>query len=180
LAPVFERIGEHLDAALAQPGLDHFFTGRKRRIAIAISDVKWRGTVVLTGYDEDDVRRISLSANGALKASAADFEVGCVVMPTDFIGLVWAAWSRRTRKDIRAGTIALPNAPDAIVGALFLSSADLRNRLDEIAIGGATPVLAIALDTTGTTRRRLKCRLRAIAFPLPEWAPVSGPVAGNA
>jgi hypothetical protein len=182
VAPVFERIGQQLDAAICQPGLDHFFTAEARQIVVAITDARWRSAVLFTTYSEHDVRPVSLRADAALRASIADCKDAghAAVRPTDFIGPVWADWSRRVRKNIRTGATLWSNAPDLPVGTLFLCFAALRAQLDEIAAGGGTPVLAIALNSAGSTRRRLKCTLRAIAFPLPTWACASGAVAGNA
>jgi len=180
-APVFDRIGQQLDAAICQPGLDRFFTAEARQIVVAISDARWRSAVLFTAYSERDVRPVSLSADAALKASIADCRgAGHSVRPTDFIGPIWADWSRRARNDIQNDATVWGRAPDLPVGTLFLCFATLRAQLDEIAIGGATPVLAIALNSTGSTRRRLKCTLRAVVFPLPAWACASGAVAGNA
>jgi hypothetical protein len=55
-----------------------------------------------------------------------------------------------------------------------------RAELAQIIADGETPVLAIALDSTGTTRKRLKCSVRAVVFPLPSWDRASGAVAGHA
>ncbi|MFZ2160461.1 MAG: hypothetical protein WAV72_30675 [Bradyrhizobium sp.] len=181
MTPVFDRIGQQLDAAICQPGMDQFFTAETRQIVVAISDARWRNAVLFTAYSEHDVRPVSLSAHAALKASIADCkDAGHIVRPTDFIGPAWADWSRRVRKNIRTGATVWSSAPDLPVGTLFLCFATLRAQLDEIAVGGGTPVLAIALDSTGSTRRRLRCKLGAVVFPLPAWACASGAVAGNA
>jgi hypothetical protein len=66
------------------------------------------------------------------------------------------------------------------LGGLLYARPGARAELAQIVAGGETPVLAIALDSTGTTRKRLKCSVRAIVFPLPSWARASGAVAGHA
>jgi len=181
LASVFERIGEQLDAVIAQPGLDHFFTADRGQIVVAISDAKWKNAVLFTAYSAYDVEPITLCAKSALNASIADCEnAGLVVGRTDFIPHVWTEWSRVAGKGVRSGTAILENSPDLQVGSLFLCFPDVRRQLEDIARSGDVPMLAVALSSIGTTRLRLKCTLRAVAFPLPRWACASGAVAGHA
>jgi hypothetical protein len=181
LAPVFERIGGHLDAAVSRPDLNRVFAPGVKQIVVGISDATWRSTVVLAVYTEHDIRPVSLGADAALNAVAATCrEAGAEHGPSDLIGFAWAAWSRGARKNLRSGRAFWNSAPDLPVGGLFLHFEGLRNRLDEAARSGAIPVLAIALNTAGTTRQRLKCQLRAAAFPLPNWACAAGAVAGSA
>jgi hypothetical protein len=181
LASVFERIGGHLDAAACRPDLNRVFAPGTKQIVVGISDVTWRNTVVLAVYTEHDIRPVSLGADAALNAVAASCrEAGADPAPADLIGFAWAAWSRDARKNLRTGRAFWNSAPDLPVGGIFLLFEGQRNRLDEAARSGAVPVLAIALNTTGTTRQRLKCQLRAAAFPLPNWACATGAVAGSA
>lgn len=181
LAPVFERIGGHLDAAVCRPDLSHLFDAGVKQLVVGISDTTWRGTVVLAVYTEHDIRPVSLAADDALNAVAAECrKAGAAPTLSDVIGFAWAAWSRGAQKNLRSGRPFWNSAPNPPVGTLFLHYEHLRNRLDEAARSGSIPVLAIALNTTGTTRQRLKCRLRAAAFPLPSWACASGAVSGSA
>ena len=177
-APVFERIGRSLDAAVCQPGPDQFFTAEKRQIVVAISDASWSDTAVLAAYSEHDLRLISAAAGKAFKAIIRDCKIaGADANPKQTINVLLANWTGPALASIRDNDTCSP--PDLPVGTLFTCFAGLRGQLDAVA-AGETPVPAIALNSIGSTRRHPKCSLRAVVFPLPAWAGASGAVAGNA
>lgn len=173
LAPVFERIGQHVDATVAQPDYDGFFPAAGRRILVVVSDVLWGNLVLLTDYGVEDVALV-MSETDRFYARFAGGEF------SDGICQCWADWSRHARKSFRREEAAWNDLASISVGSLLFISPDVRSRLAEITASSDTPVLAIALNSTGTTRKRLKCSVRALAFPLPSWACASGAVAGNA
>ena len=170
LAPVFERIGQHLDTTVSQPGHDGLFSTNRQRVIVVVSDVLWGSLVLLTEVRADEIRR-------ALTAHAVPFTGKQL---SDAICHGWTNWSRHARISFRRGVPAWSDLATVSVGGLLFISPEARIRLAQVAAGGETPVLAIAMDSTGTTRKRLKCSVRAIVFPLPSWARASGAVAGHA
>jgi len=170
LAPVFERIGQHLDTTVSQPGHDGFFSVNRQRVLVVVSDVRWGSLVLLTEVRADEIGR-GLAAH-AMPVTGKQ--------RSDAVCHGWADWSRHARKSFRRGTPAWNELATVSVGGLLFICPDARSRLAAVAISGETPVLAIAFDSTGTTRKRLKCSVRAIVFPLPNWARASGAVAGHA
>jgi hypothetical protein len=170
LAPVFERIGQHLDTTVSRPGHDGLFSANRKRVIVVVSDVLWGDLVLLTEVRADEIRR-------ALTAHALPFTGKQL---SDAICHGWTDWSRHARKRFRRGAPAWSDLATVSVGGLLFISPDARIRLAEVAASGETPVLAIALNSTGTTKKRLKCSVRAIVFPLPSWARASGAVAGHA
>ena len=181
LVPVFDRIGRHLDATLSHPSTDKLLPANVRRLVIAVSDAAWRDKVLITDYRVDEVAPLMASA-GSFLASYADARGDQFSTETLSDGLsgCWAKWSRHAGKSFRRGAPAWNDLADVSVGSLLLISPDLRRRLDRIAVSGAIPVLAIAINSSGTTREHLKCSVRAIVFPLPAWMRASGIVAGHA
>jgi hypothetical protein len=170
LAPVFERIGQHLDTTVSRSGHGGLFSANRKRVIVVVSDVLWGDPVLLTELCTDEIRR-------ALIASALPFTRKQL---SDGICHGWTDWSRHARKCFRRGSPAWNDLATVSVGGLLFIFPDARIKLAEVAASGATPVLAIALNSTGTTRKRLKCNVRAIVFPLPSWARASGVVAGHA
>jgi hypothetical protein len=176
LAPVFERIGQHLDTTVSQPGYDGLFCASRRTVVVVVSDVLWGDLVLLTEIRPDELTR-ALEAYKALEAYNVPFTGRQI---SDGVCRGWTDWSRHARKSFRRGAPAWSNLASVSVGGLLSVSPDARFELAEVAARGETPVLAIALNSTGTTRKRLKCNVRAIVFPLPSWARASGAVAGHA
>jgi hypothetical protein len=170
LAPVFERIGQHLDTTVSQPGHDHLFSESRKRVLVGVSDALWGDLVLLTALRADEIRR-------ALTAAALPFTGKQL---SDGICYCWADWSRHARKSFRRGVPAWSDLATVSVGGLLFISPEVRIKLAEVAGTGDMPVLAVAMDSTGTTRKRLKCSVRAIVFPLPSWARASGAVSGHA
>ena len=181
-APVFDRIGHQLDAAISGPNLDPYFAANDTQIVVAISDVKWRNAVLFTAYNVHDIEPIIDQAKAALDASVVACEsAGFPTVAMDCIAPVWQELSRLARKGVRAGATMFEATPDHQIGSLFACFPHVRRDLQEIANrGAAIPMLAVALNSPGAGRDRRKWKLRAVVFPLPRWALVSGPVAGNA
>jgi hypothetical protein len=181
-ARTLERIGENLDAAICSPGPDELFVAGAKRIVVAISDTRWKsGFVMLTAYDEQEVRPVSLGAKAALDAALVEGRnAGAPIKERHVVNVAWAEWSRRVSKQRRESTQPLQDAPDTPVGLLFICCAPIRERIDEIVRAGDTPVLAVALNSAGLSRRSVGCSLRAVVFPVPAWAQKSGRVAGSA
>jgi hypothetical protein len=170
LMPVFERIGRHLDTTVSQPGHDGLFCAKRDRVIVVVADVLWRDLVLLTEVSPDEIGR-------AMTAHALPFTGKQM---SDAVCRGWTDWSRHARKSFRRGVPAWSALATISVGGLLFISPDARIKLAQVAASGEAPVLAVALNTTGTTRKRLKCSVRAIVFPLPSWARASGAVAGHA
>ncbi|MGO3928151.1 hypothetical protein [Rhodopseudomonas pseudopalustris] len=178
LEPVFDRIAQDLDFTLARQALDDFVVGDGRRIVVAISDATWRNSVMITSYQENELPPMGKAARSALDDYAA---AGAPAGYANFIGGFWAAWSRFVKTKLRDGRAPdSDEAADICVGLLLISFPAILARIDEIARGGATPALAIALNSAGATPRRVKCKIRLVAFTLPNWARCGGDVAGRA
>ncbi|MDB5616228.1 MAG: hypothetical protein JWQ24_466 [Tardiphaga sp.] len=179
-APVFDCIGRRLDAAVCQPDFDSFFINDARQIIVAISDASWTDAAAVTAYSEHDVGPISTAADQALKATIRDCRsIGSDVSPDEVISVVWANWTGQALTSIRGNETSSKTLPDLAVGTLFSRSASVRGQLDAIAMAGGTPVLAIALNSIGSTSQRPKCSVRAIVTTFPTWACASGAVAGH-
>jgi hypothetical protein len=169
-APVFDRIGQHLDTTVAHPSHDGLFAADRKRVIVVVSDLLWGDSVLLTEVRGDEIAR-------ALKAHALPFTGKQL---SDAVCLGWANWSRHARMSFRRGVPAWSDTATASVGGLLFIRPDARIKLADVTAGGETPVLAVALNSVGTTRKRLKCSVRAVVFPLPNWARASGAVAGHA
>lgn len=180
-APVFELIGTQLDASIGRRELDRLFMVTPNQLIVAISDVAWGDIVIFAVYDEIDICSAAGSASTTVTATLADCaEAGVDAELPDVISVLWANWSRGARKIIRAGRAVCNGAPRLPVGALFLCGSALQKLVVEISDSGSVPVMAIALNSIGSTRRRPKCGVSAMALPFPGWACASGAVAGNA
>lgn len=179
-APTFDCIGRGLDAAVRQPDLDSFFTGDARQIIVAVSDASWTNAAVLTAYNEQDVGHICVAANKALSASLRDCKaLGAKIAPMQILSTAWAHWTELADAGIRAGDKFSSILPDIPVGAILMSSSELRAALDAVVMEGGTPVLAIALNSIGSTGQHPKCSVLAIVRTFPTWACASGAVAGH-
>ena len=179
-APAFNCIGQRLDAAASQPEFDSFFTDDARQVIVAICDASWGDAAVVTAYSEHDVGPLSTAADQALKATLRDCRrLGSDVSPDEVISVVWASWTDQALASIRRNEKSSRTLPDLSVGTLFSRSASVRDQLDVIAMAGGTPVLAIALNSIGSTSRQPKCSVRAIVTTFPTWACASGAVAGR-
>jgi hypothetical protein len=170
LAPVFERIGQHLDTTVSQPGYDGLFCTSRRTVVVVVSDVLWGDMVLLTEVRPDELTK-------ALEAYNLPFTGQQI---SDGVCRGWTDWSRHARKRFRRGAPAWSSLASVSVGGILFVSPGARFELAEVVARGETPVIAIALNSTGTTRKRLKCSVRAVVFPLPSWARASGAVAGHA
>lgn len=181
LAPVFDRIGRQLDTTLSYPSMDEILPTNDRRLVVAVSDDAWRDKVLIIDYRVDEIGPLMTKTNAFFTdvAGACGDHFSTETLSAR-LGGCWAKWSRHAHKSFRRGTPAWNDLADVSVGGLLLISPDLRRRLDQIAVSGAIPVFAVAINSNGTTREHLKCFVRAIVFPLPAWMRASGVVAGHA
>lgn len=180
-ASLFERIGQQLDTAIAEPNLDRYFAADSTQVVVAISDLKWRGATLFAAYARDDIEPLAARAQTVVAAAIADLErAGQPATPKDCLVTIWSAWGRVARKRVRSGAAALDASPDVQVGTLLACFPHVRRELSEIASkGAAIPVLVVGLSSPGGDDRR-KWRLRAAACSLPKWSLFSGDVAGRA
>ncbi|MBR1124516.1 hypothetical protein JQ628_23520 [Bradyrhizobium lablabi] len=168
--PVFEKIGRHIDATMAQPRYDKLFAVDRERVVIAVGDTQWGDRVLLTELRVDEIAQALVVC--ALPVTEKQL--------SEAVCHGWAEWSRRARKSFRRGVPAWNNQATASVGGILFLCPEFRAKLAQLAVSGEVPVIAIAIDSAGTTRKRLKCRVRAAVFPWPAWARASGHVAGCA
>lgn len=172
---IFDRIGCALDAALEHRDAGDFIGFGRGQIAVGVCDQAWRRSVLIARYDIEDLQE--------LMAVSSDFLVECSVESgaqfSECLSVLSAKWSRDAQRAMRSGKTAWKIAPDLVVGGLLKHSVELRHRIRAIGNGTATPVLAVALNST-VSKTGLNCSIRAFAFPLPEWARPSGSVGGNA
>ena len=182
LAPVFDRVGEQLDAALADRRLELLGIDGERTIVVAISDAVGPSFVVLTSYRGQEVPIAMADALKALDSCAAAFcSSDFALSLAKTIGAYWVTWSDNVRQKMQRGAQPVRcKATDICVGSLLATSPDLREQIDHIAAHGDTPVITVALNSAGTNRERLKCKLLVLVFALPAWARSSGVVAGSA
>jgi hypothetical protein len=181
LLPAFDRIGQQLDVALSQPDMIDFVTPHEDQLLVGICDLAWRKEVVFASYSIEHLKPLLRAADRAIDESIAGCKNaggGSFERP-DCLGLLTAAWSRHARHAMRTGRATYRLAPDVSVGGILSCSAELRRLTENIAAAGSIPALAIVFNSAGTTRRRLKCKLRAFAFPFPKWACATGSVAGH-
>jgi hypothetical protein len=181
LAPVFERIGRQIDMTLSEPSAEIFLPANAGRLIVAVSDAVWRGPTLITDYGTDEIALLLAKTNNVLSdlADACGDQFGSEALANGFGG-VWAKWSRHARKSFRRGVPAWNALADASIGSILLTSPEYRRQFERITAGGDIPVLAVAINSVGTTPRRLKCAVRAVFFSLPAWMRASGAVAGRA
>ncbi len=176
---VFDRIGRYLDLTLSEPRLDNFIIGNEHCLVVAISDVTWRDSVAFQSYGAQEVSQLVSAARVALNEYAAI--AGASARYPDFIGGAWAIWSDHVHSAARSGGLFRCNQrADVCVGLLLDMGPSLRDQIDRIAGSGMTPVVVVALNSKGTKPKRIKCKVRAAVFALPDWARAAGTVAGCA
>jgi hypothetical protein len=134
-----------------------------------------------TQYDASEIDPLMTTADGFFDSYAV--VRGGLLGPTELSVAVcgcWIEWSRHARESFRRQARAWNDLADVSVGALLLARPDIRRELDRIALCGAVPVLAVALNSAQATATRVKCNVRAVALSLPSWICASGAVAGRA
>jgi hypothetical protein len=183
LAPVFERIGQHLDATMSRPATDERFRATGRGILVAVSDVRWqrREFVLITEFGVDELGSLIKKANEFY--DSCETTLGMRFETTELSEAVcacWIQWSRHAYKSFRRRIPAWDDSADIGVASLLLAAPDLRQELVRIAVSGDVPVLAVALNSAHATASHLKCNIRYLALSLPAWARASGVVAGRA
>lgn len=180
LGRVFEDIARQMDCMFARAAI-----GDGAQLVVGLSDVSWRGRVLIAVYDVADLKSL-MNASIAISAdftcslarnrSNRDVQSGRAAN----LGYISAVWSELARKSMRKADTRHQLAPDFIVGEILATNSATYQSIREIAANGPAPALMIALNSTGTARARLKCRLGAFAVEVPEWARPSGSVAGHA
>ncbi len=169
LAPVFDRIGRHLDCALSQPISDDVLYARGGRLIIVVSDKIWR-TAMSTSFSECDIHRLVSHAAACL----AEGRVGAATAMR-VSARFWELWSQHAVDSFRSGDIAWNGTAGAALGVLLSDMPAALHEMRSTLADGKTPVLAIALNTGGFKRS-----IRAVVFTMPSWARAFGVVAGHA
>lgn len=169
--PVFARIGSQLDRIIASADHEAVLV-TPVCIIVAVSDVAWGDRVLATHFAPEEF------AMPRLKAAFEPLEKANLLPET--VCSLWTTWSRQAHRNFRRRLTAWDDRATAAVGGILFSNPGALGEIAAIGGSGRTPILAIALNSKGSTQERSKCSVRAAVIPLPDWARARGAVAGNA